>query len=86
MNDIDSAIASFHAAQTNAAALNALVESQAAQQRLVQQQLTAGAADRLDVLSALLELNAARLAQLDARVKLQMAIGALEDAIQRPME
>ena len=41
--------------------------------------------DRLDVLTAELELNAASIARLDAQVKLQQAVGALEDAVQRPL-
>jgi outer membrane protein TolC len=47
--------------------------------------MQAGAVDRLDVLTAGLELNAASIARLDAQVKLQQAVGALEDAVQRPL-
>ena len=42
--------------------------------------------DRLEVLTAELELNAASIARLDAQVKLQQAVGALEDAVQRPLD
>jgi outer membrane protein TolC len=84
LSDIDAAVASFRAGQTNAAALNSLMSAQTAQQRSVEQQFSAGAVDQLEVLTSSLELNAARLAQLDAQVKLQAAVGALEDAIQRP--
>ena len=41
--------------------------------------------DRLEVLAAQLELNSADLARLDAEVKLSQALGALEDAVQRPI-
>jgi outer membrane protein TolC len=86
IGDIDAAVASFRAGHTNVAALNSLVTSQTAQQRLVQQQLAAGAADRLDLLTATLELNAVHQVELDAVVKLHLAVAALEDAVQRPID
>jgi outer membrane protein, heavy metal efflux system len=86
LNEVDAAVASFRASQTNAVVLESLLTSQAAQRQRIEQQFQAGAADRLDVLAASLELNAASLTQFEARVKLQQAAGALEDAIQRPFE
>lgn len=86
ISDVEAATASFRASRVNVAALDALVASQAAQQRRVEQQLRAGAADRLEMLGADLELNAVRLARFETLVKLQQAVGALEDAIQRPFE
>jgi cobalt-zinc-cadmium efflux system outer membrane protein len=86
MSDIDGALASFHAGETSFSTLNALAATQAAQQKSVVAQLGAGAVDRTDVLAAELELDAANLARLDAQVKLQQALGALEDAVQRPFE
>lgn len=86
IGEIDAAVASFRASQTNVAALHRLVAAQEKQQRSVQSQFQAGALDRLDVLNAELELSAAQLARFDAQVKLQQALGALEDAVQRPFE
>jgi outer membrane protein TolC len=86
IGDIDTATASFHASKTNTAALRALVSTQTTQQHSIEEQFKAGALDRLDVLNGELELNAAQLAQLDAQVKLEQAVGALEDAVQRPFE
>jgi len=48
--------------------------------------LKAGAADQLDLLNAQLELGVATLAQLDGQARLQQSLGALEDALQRPMD
>lgn len=86
IGDIDTATASFHASKTNAAALDALVSTQTTQQRSVEEQFKAGALDRVEVLNGELELNAAELARLDAQVKLEQAVGALEDAVQRPFQ
>ncbi len=83
--EIDGAVASFRAAQTNAATLETLTAAQTKQQQSVQAQYEAGALDRLDVLAAELELNAVSIARLDSQVKLQQAAGALEDAVQRPL-
>ena len=38
-----------------------------------------------DVLTGELELNAASIVRFEAQVKLQQAVGALEDAVQRPL-
>ena len=86
ITDIDAAVASFQASQTNAQMLEVLAKDQAAQQKRVVEQFDAGALDRLDVLNAELELNAAQQALLDSRIKTQQALGALEDAVQRPLE
>jgi len=86
IGDIDTATASFRASQKNTAALEALVATQTNQQHSIEEQFRAGALDRLEVLNGELELNAAALARLDAQVKLEQAVGALEDAVQRPFE
>ncbi|MGO8931155.1 MAG: TolC family protein [Limisphaerales bacterium] len=85
ITEIDGAVASFRASQTNFTAVEALAAAQKTQQQSINAQLQAGAVDRLDVLTAELELNATSIARLDAQVKLQQAIGALEDAVQRPL-
>jgi outer membrane protein TolC len=86
ITEIDSATASFRACQTNLAAVEALTAAQTTQQQSITAQFQAGAVDRLDVLTAELELNAASIARLDAQVKLQQVVGTLEDAVQRPLK
>ncbi len=86
ISEIETAVASFRASQTNAAALAALVKAQTAQQQLLRQQLQAGAIDRLQVVTGELELSAVQLAYLDASVRVQQALGAMEDSLQRPFE
>jgi outer membrane protein TolC len=61
----------------------------ASQQKLretAEAQLRAGAADQLDLLNVQLELGAGELTRLDGQVKAQQAYGALEDAVQRPID
>jgi outer membrane protein TolC len=86
IGDTDTATASLRASQANLSAFDALVNVQRAQQRSVQEQFEAGAVDRLEELNGELELNAADLARLDAQVRREQAVGALEDAVQRPFE
>jgi cobalt-zinc-cadmium efflux system outer membrane protein len=86
ITEIDGAVASYRASETNFAAVEALASAQAKQQQSVNAEFQAGAVDRLDVLTAELELNAASIARLDAQVKLQQAVGALENAVQRPLD
>jgi outer membrane protein TolC len=85
IGDIDDAVASFRVSQTNAATLDAVAAAQEAQEQSLSAQLQAGAVDRLDLLAADLGVNAGELARLDVQVKLQHAVGALENAIQRPL-
>jgi outer membrane protein, heavy metal efflux system len=84
IGEIETTIASFRASQTNVAMLETLVTAQRAQQRRIESEFQAGAVDRLEVLANALELRANEMARLDALVKLQQALGGLEDAVQRP--
>ncbi len=86
IGDIDAALASFRASQTNVATMDAIARAQANQQKAILEQLKAGAVDRLEVLTAQLEVDSANLARLDAQIKLQQALGALEDSVQRPFD
>jgi outer membrane protein TolC len=86
IGDIEQAVASFRANETNVKALQGLITSQEAQQRSVAAQFQAGATDRLEMLTAQIELNATELTRLEAQLKLHQAFGALEDAIQRPLD
>jgi cobalt-zinc-cadmium efflux system outer membrane protein len=83
--DIDRALAVYQIAAKSRAGAEAMLATQRKLQESVEQQLKAGAADRLDVLTAQLELATSELAVEDGQVKLQQAFGALEDAVQRPL-
>jgi outer membrane protein TolC len=83
--DIDRALTALRAAEQQFATVNLLLAAQRQQQESVQKQLAAGVAEPLDLLNAQLELMAGELAQHDALLKRQQALGQLEDAIQRPL-
>ena len=83
---IDRAVAGLDAARTQLKTGGALLDLTARQQKSVAAQVKAGAAEQLDLLNAEMELNAVRLAQLDSEAQLQAAVGALEDALQRPAD
>jgi outer membrane protein TolC len=83
--EIDRAVAMLAASRQNLDALQALSVAQKARRESVEAQIKAGAAERLDLLNAQFESAASVLAELDAQVKWQQAFGALEDAVQRPL-
>jgi outer membrane protein TolC len=83
--DIDRAVAVFRATENSSASLRSLAEAQAKRKTSVEAQFKAGAAERLDLLSAQLESATTELVQLDGQLKLHQAAGALEDAVQRPL-
>jgi len=83
---IDRAVAGLGAARSQLKTGSALLDMAARQQKSVAAQVKAGAAEQLDLLNAEMELNAVRLPQLDSEAQLQSAIGALEDALQRPAD
>ena len=83
--DIDRGLAVYQVAAKSRAGAEALLATQRKQQQSVEQQLKAGAADRVDVLTVQLELAASELAVEDGRTKSHQALGALEDAGQRPL-
>jgi len=84
--DIDSAVESFRATEKSLALLQDLAASQAKSRDAVAAQVNAGAAAPLDLLNAQLEFAVAEAGQLEARVKRQQSLAALEDAVQRPIE
>ena len=83
--EIDRAMSMLRVSQKQTGPLQALVAAQQHQRASVAAQVKAGAAEELDLVSAQLEAGITALAALDAEVKLQQAIGALEDAVQRPL-
>jgi outer membrane protein TolC len=86
ISEIDGALAIYGASGSNLAALQTLVAAKRAQRDVTAAQRQAGAADRLELASAELDFKTAALAEFDARVQMQQAVGALEDAVQRPLE
>ena len=84
--EIDRAVAVLKANQNNLGALQSLTVAQRNQSESVAAQFKAGASDQLDLLNAQFEFGAASLAELDAQVKLHQSLGALEDAVQRPLD
>jgi outer membrane protein TolC len=83
---IDRAVAGLAAARKQLQTGATVLAAAEAQQKSVAAQVQAGAAERLDLSSAEIELNTVRLAQLDGESQLQSAIGALEDALQSPAD
>ena len=49
------------------------------------EQIQAGAADQTELLNVQFEAAVAQITQLDNQIRLQQAMGALEDAVQRPI-
>ncbi len=83
--EIDRATASFRIARENLAAMDSLSETQKRQLATVEQQVQAGAAERLDLLNARIDAAGGDLLRLAAETKLRQSAAALEDAVQRPL-
>ena len=86
IGEIDRAVAVYGAGQHNLATLGTLAKAQQSQRESVEQQFKAGAAEQLDLLAAQIESGVAALVELEAQTKLQQGLGALEDAVQRPLD
>ena len=85
LSDIDRAVQVLHSTQKSAAELQSIAQAQAHRKESAEAQFKAGATDESEVLRANYEYATADLAQFDGEIKLQQAIGALEDAIQSPL-
>ncbi len=83
---VETAVASFNATRTSASALDDVTREQAKQVDSAAKQFQAGAVDRLTVLSVELELNTTELTHLEAQLRVQLALGGLEDALQHPFQ
>jgi len=86
ITEIDRAAAMYRVAQENLSTWESLAASQKKRSEAMEAQLKVGAADQFDLLNTQIELSANELLQLNARVKLQQSFGALEDAVQRPID
>jgi len=86
IGEIERAIAGYRVADTQLKTGETLLAAEQRQEQSIEAQQQAGAADQLDLFSARVEFNTAALAHLDGLAKFQMALGALEDALQRPAD
>jgi outer membrane protein TolC len=84
--EIDRALEVFKISDQNVVALRSLADVQTKRSASVAAQVAAGAADQTELLNAQFEAATVQVTQLDNQIKLQQAIGALEDAVQRPLE
>jgi outer membrane protein TolC len=84
--ELDRAIQGVQVAEKNLLALRSLLDEQTKHLDAVGAQLKAGAVDQTELLNAQSESLTAEVAQTDARIKLEQAIGNLEDAVRRPFE
>ena len=86
IGEIDRAGAAYRATRAQLTTTDALLAAAQQQQQSAEAQLKAGAADPLDRLSAEFELGVAALTKLDGQTTLQQSLGALEDALQQPID
>lgn len=84
--ELDRAVVSLQVAREQLGGSIALGDALARQVESREAQLKAGAADSLDLLRAQLEAGLAELTRLDAFTRAQQAQGALESAVQWPLE
>lgn len=84
LSEIEQAVAGYRASAKKAGAAGALNDELEKQLRTAQGMLDAGEISRVELAQRQLELTTAALAQLDALVKAQESLGALEDALQSP--
>ncbi|MBI4873513.1 MAG: TolC family protein [Acidobacteria bacterium] len=87
IGDIERALARYRAAHTEwREAARRLAAVQRDREQATLKSFAAGETDRLAVFLARLQSNLAARAQLDALERAQSALGALEDAVQQPLE
>lgn len=85
LGETDAAIAAYQATQRIVTSNAEQVSAQGRQLRAARRAFEAGQIDRMALTLAERTELAARLAQQDAELQMQQAIGRLEDAIQRPL-
>lgn len=82
---LERALVGYRAALAKLEAAEALRASQQRQYRTLQSMVRDGAAGRFALINAELQLYASELARLDAQIAAAQALGALEDAVERPL-
>jgi outer membrane protein TolC len=83
--EIESAIETFRVTDKTSTLLSSLADEQESRRGSVEAQYRAGAVDRLELMNSQLDFIASQVARLDGQLKVQQAIGALEDAVQHPL-
>jgi outer membrane protein TolC len=84
MGELDLALAAYGNVRAHRADLEVVLTAQRAQQERVEAQIRAGADDTLALLQAQYELAASEVLRSEADFKIQQALGALENVLQRP--
>ena len=82
LGELELALARYRGALTKLETAGQLLAAQEKQQHSAEALFKAGENDRLTLVSAQVELHAARLSRLDALLEAQQALGALQDAAQ----
>jgi cobalt-zinc-cadmium efflux system outer membrane protein len=85
LSEVELAFANLRASREQLRSVDKLLAVQRQQLNSIQSQQKAGALTQLDTLTAQTEINAADLSRLDSQIKIQQAIGTLEDALQKPL-
>jgi len=86
ISEIDRALVAVAASREQLHQIEVLTDMHRKQVRTVEESVKLGAADQLELSSARMEMTATELTRLDALIKVQQAIGRLEDAVQAPWE
>lgn len=84
LSEIEQAVVTYRMALQKSGAAVELNRELATQLRTVEAMLAAGEISRVELAQRQLELGTAALAQLDSQFSVQMALGALDDALQSP--
>lgn len=85
IGDLDRAIASYRSALEKVTTASSAFALNEQQEREVRRRFDAGETDRLDLRTNELQTNTSALARLDAAAAAEQALGAVEDALQRPL-
>lgn len=83
--EVDRGYTAYEEALEKLSAADVLLTQQEHRRQILQRQLAVGEVDRLALRLVEIELQTARLNQLDALTQAQQALGLLEDSIQRPL-
>jgi cobalt-zinc-cadmium efflux system outer membrane protein len=86
VGEIDRAVTTVAASHEQLRQIDTLLETQRQHVQSVEALVKAGAADQYELRAAQLEVATTEVARLDAQVKVQQALGQLEDAMQYPLE
>jgi outer membrane protein TolC len=86
IGDVELAVASLRAARDKVAAIDAAMADLTGQEQAAERLLNAGEISRLDLGSTRLQLYTGALARLEAQIRVQRALGDLEDAMQRSVD